>query len=89
MLALGAEICNIDRKDPKHIEFTVTRNFDDFSKTVNSTDAVISTLSVDMKPSISIHLYEEELLWANGSLMVNALKFKDALQRLKGIIHSR
>ena len=33
-------------------------------------------------------LDEWEVAWVNGTLIVNAQKYKDAIQRIKGIIYS-
>lgn len=96
LLALGADISNINRTNPKHIEFTVTRNYFDPSQHIvlseNSAHVTVDNEVIsyqDLATGYPTRLDDEEILWANGSLMVPAVRFKDALQRLKGIIHSR
>lgn len=74
--ALGATYEKSDRTDPKHIEFF-------FSPRVTSTGA-LKELGI---PTQDLDKIESD--WVNRTLVVNAVEFYDALQRLKTIIHSK
>ena len=74
--ALGATYEKSDRTDPKHIEFF-------FSPRVASTGA-LKELGI---PTQDLDKIESD--WVNRTLVVNAVEFYDALQRLKTIIHSK
>lgn len=74
--ALGAKYEKSDRTDPKHIEFF-------FSPRMAETGA-LKELNI---PTQDLDRIESD--WVNRTLVVNAVEFYDALQRLKTIIHSK
>lgn len=85
MLSLGAKLDDTDKTDVRHMKFTLsfpgTIPYVFHSENIpNST--VVNTNSV----AIDFEYYENQ--WANATLMVNATKFKDALQRMKSVVHS-
>jgi len=74
ILALGGTYEGVNRTDPRHMEF-------ELSLTPKfQSDVLASALP-------SLDSYEKE--WANGTLMINAVAFKDAIQRMKSIIHTK
>lgn len=75
-MAVGATYERADRSNPKNIEFY-------FSPRVVSTGALASVGI----PTMDLDLVEKE--WTNETLVVNAVKYAQALKRLKGIIHSK
>lgn len=90
-LALGAKLEDIDKTDPKHMVFSLSDDSGLFSPPIT----YVTTLSTEPSEykttggSISEHNLDVwEKSWANGTLMVNAVKFMEAIQRLKSIIHA-
>jgi len=79
-LAVGAEYVRADKSNPKNIEFYFAPR--EISK--QSTIGAIATLHI---PTQDLDRVEAE--WTNETLVVNAVKYAQALKRLKGIIHSR
>lgn len=80
LLALGAKLEETDKTDPKHMRFTVVRDGYKFeSENLPPTEGIASE-----QPDLAV--YENQ--WANGVLLINAVQFKDAIQRMKSIIHS-
>ena len=79
LLALGAKLEGVDKSDPRHMQFTVISNVPKFESPILA-DAVKDLAVLDLD------YYENE--WANGTLMINATYFKDAIQRMKSVIHS-
>jgi hypothetical protein len=77
-LSLGAKYEKVDRTDPRHMEFFFSSGVD-----------AVSTENGKLSVSREIDLENIENQWANAELMVNATKFKEALQRMKAIVHSR
>lgn len=82
LLTTGAKIESVDRTDPQHIKFTVfqsepVRVFS--SENIPNGVSTVTTLS-------GLELYENE--WANGTFMVNAISYKNAIQQVKTLIHS-
>jgi hypothetical protein len=77
-LALGAKYEKVDRTDPRHMEFFFSSGKDDVS-----TQNDILTVSME----VDLELIEKQ--WANAELIVNAIKFKEALQRMKALVHSK
>lgn len=73
MLALGAKLDHTDKSDPRHQEF----HFSEYEGK-GPVDELLH--SVDFE--------KVELDYANAKLEINAVKFKEALQRMKSIIHS-
>lgn len=83
LLALGSKLENVDKTDPRHMKFTVSRNGYEF-QSVNLHNAVTDTIA-----SFQADLEYYEKQWANGELMINAIQFKEAIQRMKSVVHSR
>ena len=73
-MASGAKFIKADRTDPKHqvFHFSMETPDDEFGKLIT--------------PNKSMDVIEKQ--WINGELMINAVKFKDAIQRMKGVIYS-
>jgi hypothetical protein len=78
LLALGAKLEKTDKDDPRHMKFTVVSQEYKFES-----EFIPSTIA----PSLDLEKYET--MWVNGSLMINATAFKDAIQRMKSVIHSK
>lgn len=74
-MVLGAKLENVDRTDPRHQEFTFS-----LDKCKVGFEAVITT---------GRDLDAFEMDWANATLTVNAVKYKEALQRMKALVHSQ
>ncbi len=79
MLSLGASLDETDKTDFKHMKFVLSLN--GYSFQTLATNVVNATVT-----AIDFDYYERE--WANETLMVNGVKYKNALQRLKTVIHS-
>ena len=77
-LSLGAKYEKVDRVDPRHMEFFFSSGNDS-----------VSTSDGKLKISREVDLENIEKQWANAELMVNATKFKEALQRMKAVVHSK
>jgi hypothetical protein len=76
VMALGAEYNRTDKTDPRKMVFYF----------------VIPDDKADMEKyfgNLKFDFESVERAWTNGTLMVNALRFSDALQRLKSVVHSR
>ena len=71
-LALGAKLERTDKADRRHMEFHFSSH--EFSSQILN--------------GASLDLNKIETDWANGCVMVNAVQYKDALQRMKAVIHS-
>jgi len=85
ILALGGKLENTDKSDPRHMVFEVSLNKQYEFKSENLQGAYSGiTMSY---PARTLDDYEKD--WANGVLMINAVQFKDALQRMKAVVHSR
>lgn len=76
-LALGARHERTDKTDARHMEFF-------FSPRPLFETGVLSGTAIDGQDLSKI-----EGDWVNGCVMVNAVQYKDALQRLKAVIHSK
>ena len=86
LLATGSKLDNVDKSDPRHMQFSLSREdvvYTFESKNLPDTSTTIISSSVPM----DFEYYENE--WANGTLMINAVHFKDAIQRMKSVIHSK
>lgn len=86
LMAKGAKLESVDKSDPKHMVFCFS---DGSTAGVTSTiiDGVTTTVSV-LADVAKHNLDVWETAWANETLEVNAVKFWNAVQRLKSIIHS-
>lgn len=81
LMSLGAKLDGVDKSDPKHMQFTLIRDGYIFeSSNLPDGSAVVSHQA-------TLDTYEKQ--WANEELMVNAIKYKDAIQRIKSVVHSR
>lgn len=84
LLALGARLDSVDKTDPRHMKFTIISNVPKFSSDVLS--KAVEDSRNDL-PIIDLEYYERE--WVNGSLMINAVRFKNAIQQMKSAVHSK
>lgn len=82
LLALGARLDSVDKTDPRHMKFTIISGIPKFSSDVLSKAVEDGSL-----PIIDLEYYERE--WVNGSLMINAVRFKNAIQQMKSAVHSK
>ena len=79
LMALGAKLEATNRTDPRHQEF-------EFSSVVD--DVVIDeNKQLDVQHGVDFELVERQ--YANAELMINAVKFKESLQRMKSVVHSQ
>lgn len=85
-LALGATLEKVDKSDPRHMVFELSKEDAYLHQNTNTNDANWNTLAVPLKFD---DLDSYETAYANGVLLVNAIQFKDAIQRLKSIVHTR
>lgn len=77
--ALGAKYERTDKTDIRHMEFYFS------PKPLFETGVIAGTLAnVDAQD-----LEKIEGDWVNGCVLVNAVQYKEALQRLKAVIHSK
>lgn len=76
-LALGARHEGTDKTDPRHMTFK-------FSPKPLFETGVLAGTPVDGQD-----LEKIETDYVNGCVMVNAVAYKEALQRLKAVIHSK
>jgi len=78
LLALGAKLEKTDRTDPRHQEFEFSTPETGIKETDDKQVKVQSGLDFECI----------ETAYANADLMVNAVAFKEAIQRMKSLIHS-
>lgn len=76
-LALGATLEKVDKSDPRHMVFELS------GTPLESVESPID------KDHYETRLDKWETQYANGILLVNAVQFKDAIQRLKSIVHTK
>lgn len=74
LLSLGARLDDVDKSDTRHMKFTLV--------------SIAPPFESSHLQKACLDLEDPENAWANGSLMVNATNFKDAIQRMKSVIHS-
>ena len=74
LLSLGARLDDVDKSDTRHMKFTLVSTAPPFES------SHLQKACLDLE--------DPENAWANGSHMVNATNFKDAIQRMKSVIHS-
>lgn len=85
MLSLGAKLDDTDKTDSRHMKFTLSQSGETIY-TFQSVSIPDTSNVVGGSIAMDFEYYEKE--WANATLMVNATKFKDALQRMKSVVHS-
>lgn len=73
LIVLGAKLDRTDKADPRHQEFHFSANVEN-----SPVDEILHGIDFE----------KVETDYANAELMINAVKFKEALQRMKSIIHS-
>lgn len=78
-LSLGARHERTDKTDTRHMEFFFS------PKPLFETGVIVSE-NMENPPAQDLDKIERD--WVNGCVMVNAVQYKDALQRLKAVIHS-
>lgn len=78
LLALGSKLDKVDKTDKKHMKFYLA--IDGYKFDSENLPETPSTSQPDLE--------QYETAWANGALLVNAVAFKDAIQRMKSVIHS-
>jgi hypothetical protein len=84
LLALGFKLDGVDKSDLRHMRFSMSMQEPVYTfKSENIPPATVSASSIPM----DFEYYENE--WANGTLMINAIHFKDSIQRMKSVIHSK
>jgi len=76
-MASGAKYEKVDKTDPRHQEFY----FSSTNEEPTPDGSMVLVLKV-------VNMEEIKEQWVNAELMVNAVQFKEALQRMKSIIHS-
>ena len=85
MLSLGARLEDTDKSDSRHMKFHLVLDnptgYQFHSQNIPNGSSITSVI----EPS-DFEYFEKE--WANSTMWVNATKYKDALQRLKSVIHS-
>lgn len=86
ILALGGKLEDTDKSDPRHMVFELSLNLPKFQSTVLQSAVENGSLTYSA-PVMDLDYYENQ--WANGTLMINAISFKDAIQRMKSVIHSK
>ncbi len=74
--ALGANLVNVDKTDPRHMEFEFTPR--------NASTGALATIEL---PTMNLDVLERA--WANKTLDVNAVEYADAIKRLKSVVHSK
>lgn len=74
-LTLGAKHEKTDKTDSRHMIFYFS------PKAIGETG--------ELKDIPAMDLEKIEADWVNGCVMVNAVTYKEALQRLKAVIHSK
>jgi len=83
LLSIGCKLDNVDRTDPRHMQFTIIPNEPKF---------VSENLSTAVVPAgaylpVDLEYYENQ--WVNGTWCGNLIAFKEAIQRMKSVIHSK
>ena len=78
-MAMGAKYEGVDKTDPRHQEFT-------FSSTSSPhlPENQYDSITIEYEPDLE----DIQKKWVNSDLMINAVDFKNAIQRMKSIIHS-
>lgn len=79
-IALGARYSHANKEDPRHMEFFFETPHEDALENSDNFLADLTTALPDLN--------KIEKDWVNGNVMVNAVKYKEAIQRMKSIVHS-
>lgn len=91
LMSLGAKLDKVNRDDPRHMEFQMEL---ERPSTVTVTPApqfsspTLTNAVQTPDPIKTITLSDYEKSWMNGELMVNAVKFAEAIKRMKSVVHS-
>lgn len=82
LIAMGNKLENVDKSDPRHMKFTIVQSIPvyTFSSTNLPNGQNISS------GTNGLEYFENQ--WANGSMVINAVAFKNAIQQMKSVIHS-
>ena len=86
LLALGAKIDSVDKSDPRHMKFTLVPNKPSVEFTSETLMNAVTAEVASGKLPIDLEYYEKE--WTNGTLLINAVAFKNGIQQMKSVIHS-
>lgn len=78
LMSLGAKLDKVNREDPRHMEFQMQMTPPTFQSPV---------LAEASKVEANLETYEKQ--WQNGDLLVNAVKFAEAIKRMKSVVHTR
>lgn len=81
LMSLGAKLDKVNRDDPRHMEFAMSLPVPEFAS------PVLASATEPVKVQASLDIYEKQ--WQNGELLVNAVKFSEAIKRMKSVVHSR
>jgi hypothetical protein len=76
LLSMGGKISSVDKSDERHMKFTIAQDHSEF-KTLVANPA--------QNP---IDFDAMERMWANGTMVVNAVAYKNSIQQMKSVIHS-
>ena len=87
LLALGARLESVDKADTRHMEFELSLTSPQF-KSENLQSAITNAKEpIHLGTPMDLNYYETE--WVNGTLYINAVAYKDAIQRMKSVVHSK
>jgi len=81
LIALGSKLESVDKSDPRHMQFTVIPNEPHFQSENLPSKPAGTYLPIDLE------FYENQ--WANAEMVINAVAFKNAIQQMKSVIHSK
>lgn len=85
-LALGAKLESIDKTDPKHMVFCMSDGSINPTVVASTTNPKGYVTTDDVISEHNLDVWEKA--WANETLQVNAVRYMEAIQRLKSVIHS-
>lgn len=92
LMSLGAKLEDVNRDDPRHMEFKMEMEIHSNVTVTPAPQFTSPTLTNAVNapdPMKSLTLTDYEKSWMNGELMVNAVKFAEAIKRMKSVVHSR
>lgn len=85
LISLGAEITQVDKADPRHMEFFLEKKpLPKFNSEILEVAVESGKVSIPVVPTLK----DYEAQWANDTLAVIAPRYAAAIQRMKSIIHS-